>query len=112
MCSSEITCRRGLSRCSRIAQSLLARMAKGDGAVVVLHHTDVIVPLRQGGLGLDMEVVGVPCRKTACSGHAYCELVQASAGAQSSTRGVWVWIQELEMVPAGSHMCCDMQWWV
>ena len=65
----------------------LGQDGKGDGAVVVLHHTDIVVPLRQGGLGLDVKVVGVPCRNAACSGYAHYELVQASAGAQQALEG-------------------------
>jgi len=36
--------------------------------VVVLHHTHVIVALRQGCLSLDVEAVGVPCTTKGTSG--------------------------------------------
>ena len=39
----------------------LGHNGEGEGTVVVLHHTVVIVPLRQGSLRLDVEAVGVTC---------------------------------------------------
>ena len=39
----------------------LGQNGKGERAVVVLHHTHVVVALGQRSLGLDVETVGVPC---------------------------------------------------
>lgn len=51
----------GLLQVGQDGAVALGHDGKGEGAVVVLHHADVIVALRQRGLGLDVEAVGVPC---------------------------------------------------
>ena len=42
---------------------------KGEGTVVVLHHTHVVVALGQRSLSLDVETVGVPCTQSITETH-------------------------------------------
>ena len=54
----------------------LGHDSKGEGTVVVLHHTHVVVALRQGGLRLDVETVGVPYDKQLI--HSFMRLASQS----------------------------------
>lgn len=61
LCRGVCDLTQGLLQVGQDSTVSLSQDGKGEGAVVVLHHTHVIVALSQRRLSLDVEAVGVPC---------------------------------------------------
>lgn len=75
----------------------LGHDGKGEGAVVVLHHTHVVVALGQRSLSLDVETVGVPCTHSLAQTH--------------SEPGV-IGCADLWQVPFAVYVECDHPCWL